>query len=329
MYIGLILNRYTRAVMKKLIGMIYILLSFIYFGCDSSPLEPVEYTQTPVLGSWLLKVDTHGDTFNFYLYIPDDYDQTTDEYPLLFVLHGAFSDRTYYPDPVPAFLGFGPLKPLYVSDTTLDPQGRVNLNSHIKKSFIVYPKVPLIDDSFPPSRLGYWNPDAIDQIVEYLQKNYRINRDRLYITGPSMGGGGTFYYAVTKPGSAAAIIPICNGLPFNQGEDKVKDLPIWLFQCFDDPLVRYDTSICPTVNLMMKISNVMNGYPFTGNKQVAADDYTIHYDKTTGVGPWRQGVVSPNGSFTFTLYRTGGHDAWTATYANDAVWDWLYAQHRN
>jgi predicted peptidase len=314
--------------MKIIIGMIYIILSFIFFSCDSSPFEPVEYTQTPVLGSWLLKVDTHGDTFNFYLYIPDDYDQTTDEYPLLFALHGDNGDRSFYADPVPAHLSFGPLKPLYVSDTTLNPAGRANLNSHIKKSFVVYPKVPQIDETYQ-SRLGYWNPDAIDQIVEYLQKNYRIDRNRLYITGLSMGGGGTFLYASMKPGSAAAIIPICNGLPPSQNVNKIKGLPIWLFHCFDDSVVPYKTSICPTVNAIMNVSNVMTGYPFTHTNQAAADDYTRCYDQTAGIGPWQQGVVSPNGSFTFTLYRTGGHDAWTRTYANDAVWDWLYSQHRN
>jgi predicted peptidase len=309
--------------MKKIIGMTYLFLSFVYCDCYSSS-KPVEYTQTPVLGSWLLKVDTHGDTFNFYLYIPDDYDQTTDEYPLLFVLHGAFRDRSRSPDPVPAILGFGPLKPLYVSNTTLDPHGRVSLNSHIKKSFVVYPKIPLIYDSYPPSRLSDWNPDAIDQIIEYLQKKYRIDRDRLYITGPSMGGFGTFFYALQKPGSAAAIIPICNGLPDDQGAETVKGLPIWLFHCIDDTVVPYKTSICPTVNALMGVSDVMQGYPFTNMY-----NYTICFDQTTGIGPWRQGVVPPNGSFTFTLYRTGGHDAWTRTYANDAVWDWLYAQHRN
>jgi predicted peptidase len=37
-------------------------------------------------------------------------------------------------------------------------------------------------------------------------------------------------------------------------------------------------------------------------------------------------VVPPSGSITYTIYATGGHDAWTRTYANPDVWRWLYSQ---
>ncbi len=285
--------------------------------------------ETAVFDPWLLKVDAGGLTFNYYLYLPDDYAQTSTAYPLLIVLHGDGGDRSYVPGPTPQNLDFGPLKALYLSSTTLDPGGRSRLNAHVRRSFVVYPKVPRIDDNLS-YRLSYWNPDALDILVQHVSTAYRIDPDRLYITGPSMGGGGTFGYARSKPGRAAAIIPICNGLYQGWGAEQLRGLPIWLFHNFGDTHVPYQTSINPTVeSLMPGVVDVMQGYPFAGENQMAASDYTVSYDPRLGLGPWRAGVVYPSGLVTYTLYAATGHDAWTRTYADDEVWEWLYAQRRN
>jgi predicted peptidase len=295
----------------------------------SPEVLPNGYTVQAVFDPWLMKVDTHGGTFNFYLYVPEHYQEASasERYPLLIALHGDSGDRTLLPGPTPATLDFGPLRPLYSSSVALDPSGRSRLNEHVRESFVVYPKVPLIDETFT-SRLGYWNPEALDQIIDYLFESYRIDRNRLYVTGPSMGGGGTFHYARSRPLSAAAILPICNGLYGNQGADQVRGLPIWLFQSFDDRTVPFRTSINPSLEAIMSVPSVMEGYPFTGSNQAADDDYTVTWDPQRGLGPWQRGTVAPIGLVSYTLYRSGGHDAWTRTYANDDAWEWLYSQRK-
>jgi predicted peptidase len=290
---------------------------------------PGGFTQQAVFDPWLLAIDAHSQTFNFYLYVPDDYAPSRAAYPLLLALHGDNGDRTYLAGPTPAELSFGPLEPLYVSDTTLDPGGRSRLNPHVRGSFVVYPKVPRIDETFM-SRLGYWNPDALDQIIDYVAARYRIDANRLYVTGPSMGGGGTFHYARSRPGRASAIVPICNGLYQGQGAEQLRGLPIWLFHSFDDTTVPYRTDINPTLEALMPgVADVMEGYPFTNGSQAANDDYTVSYDPLRGRGPWQPGTAFPTGLITYTLYRSGGHDAWTRTYANDDMWAWLYAQKKS
>lgn len=293
------------------------------------PPRPVDggFTRRAVFDPWLLAIDAHGQTFNFYLYVPDDYAPSGPGYPLLIALHGDSGDRTYRAGPTPANLSFGPLEPLYVSDTTLDPSGRSRLNPHVRGSFVVYPKVPQIDETFT-SRLGYWNPEALDQIIDYVSASYRIDGDRLYVTGLSMGGGGTFHYARSRPGRAAAIVPICNGLYQGSGTEPLRGLPLWLFHNFDDAIVPYRTHINPTLESLMNVADVMEGYPFTNGTQAAGNDYTVSYDPQRGRGPWQPGTVPPTGLITYTLYRSGGHDAWTRTYANDDMWAWLYSQRR-
>ncbi len=95
-----------------------------------TPHEFSGFTETPVFDPWLIKVDADGLTFNYYLYLPDDYAQTSAAYPLLIVLRGDGGDRSYVPGPTPENLDFGPLRALYVSSTTLDPLGRSRLNPH-------------------------------------------------------------------------------------------------------------------------------------------------------------------------------------------------------
>jgi predicted peptidase len=66
------------------------------------------------------------------------------------------------------------------------------------------------------------------------------------------------------------------------------------------------------------VSDVLQGYP--------GQDATISYTRESGLGPWVPGFISPTGQVTYTLFASGGHDAWTRTYSNEAVWVWLFGQ---
>jgi len=285
------------------------------------------FTAQAVLGNWLFAVDSDV-THNFYLYVPDDYEQTADSYPLLVVLHGDGGDRSYRPGPFPAMLDFGPLRPLYVDGMGLDPAGRERLNPHVRRSFVVYPKVARIDDSLL-DMLGYFSSGSLDRIVDYVASRYRIDSDRLYVTGLSFGGGGTFLYLYDRPDRVAAIVPICNGLYHTLDASDLQIRPTWLLHSFDDTTVPFETSIKPTLEAMTGVEDVVLGYPALGDDLPADGDYTVGWSEGSGLGAWRRGTPPPTDTVNFTLYRTGGHDAWTRTYANDAMWEWLYAQRRH
>ena len=69
-----------------------------------------------------------------------------------------------------------------------------------------------------------------------LPVRHKVDKDRVYLTGLSMGGFGTWALAAYQPDRFAAIIPICGG-----GEQlmtrRLTHIPIWAFHGAKDPVV--------------------------------------------------------------------------------------------
>src|SRR5262249_29924709 len=78
-------------------------------------------------------------------------------------------------------------------------------------------------------------------ILDEVQECFRVDRTRVYLTGLSMGGEGTWSLAAAHPGRWAAIVPICGG-----GDPKVapkiKDIPCWCFQGDADRVISVNLS---------------------------------------------------------------------------------------
>ncbi len=87
---------------------------------------------------------------------------------------------------------------------------------------------------FPQAESGSWLPTSSDgqlalEMLNLVQQEYPVDRDRLYLTGYSMGGEGTWSLAASDPQRWAAIVPICPGR--NQKLiPKLIDIPCWCFQ---------------------------------------------------------------------------------------------------
>lgn len=58
---------------------------------------------------------------------------------------------------------------------------------------------------------GPWNPDKVDEVVQYMIEHYAIDESRIYITGMSLGAYGTLKYASKYANRLAAAIAICGG----------------------------------------------------------------------------------------------------------------------
>ena len=58
---------------------------------------------------------------------------------------------------------------------------------------------------------SYWQPEQLIQLVEHVGNRLSIDRDRIYLTGYSMGGSGTWATACHDPDRFAAIAPISGG----------------------------------------------------------------------------------------------------------------------
>lgn len=89
-----------------------------------------------------------------------------------------------------------------------------------------------------PSKYGMWPQLFVTELIKYAKENLRIDTNRIYLTGLSMGGGGSLRYISTSalaPKTVAATATICAPCTFDNGQ-YVADakLPLWLFHAADD-----------------------------------------------------------------------------------------------
>jgi predicted peptidase len=109
----------------------------------------------------------------------------------------------------------------------------------------------------------------LDQIVAQCA----VDADRIYLTGFSMGGTGTWALAITRPEQFAAIAPICGrGLP--DRARALKDLPAWVFHGAEDTVVPLEES-----ERMVEALKACGGsVRFTVYPGVGHDSWTQTYD---------------------------------------------------
>jgi len=79
----------------------------------------------------------------------------------------------------------------------------------------------------PPGALGIGARLAFE-VIDSLLASLPIDRARLYLTGHSMGGAGTWHMIAQRPGFFAAAVPVC-GRGHPETAPLVKDVPIWNF----------------------------------------------------------------------------------------------------
>jgi dienelactone hydrolase len=93
----------------------------------------------------------------------------------------------------------------------------------------------------PQSSDWTWNVASLTTLLDEVSKRYRIDADRVYLVGNSMGGNGTWALAAHFPERFAAIAPICGrGDPTMVG--RLLDVPTWAFHGADDGIVPPDES---------------------------------------------------------------------------------------
>ena len=98
---------------------------------------------------------------------------------------------------------------------------------------VIMPQCPV--DTFWAAKV-----ESIVEFVEQLIKEYKADEDRVYLTGLSMGGFGTWYTSMARPDLFAAIAPVCGGgMAWNAG---VLKMPIWAFHGVEDSVVSVSQS---------------------------------------------------------------------------------------
>lgn len=105
------------------------------------------------------------------------------------------------------------------------------------------PKLVEKDRSFPfvlvsPQcpRRRWWDVKVLTGLLDDVVKTHAVDKDRIYVTGLSMGGFGTWALAAATPGRFAAIVPICGGGKTGAAK-QIKDIPTWVFHGGRDGVV--------------------------------------------------------------------------------------------
>jgi predicted peptidase len=169
---------------------------------------------SPATGQHAQKFQSDKATLDYLLYLPADYNKPADrKWPLIFFLHGSGERGA----DVMKVKKNGP--PMIVENEPDSP---------LAKQFIV------VSPQCPAGKS--WKADDLSALLDDVMAKYRVDADRVYLTGLSMGGFGTWALAAKSPERFAAIAPMCGG-GSPASADRLKSLPTWVFHGEDDPTV--------------------------------------------------------------------------------------------
>jgi predicted peptidase len=122
---------------------------------------------------------------------------------------------------------------------------------------------------------------AVMQMLEKTIKENPVDTSRLYLTGLSMGGFGSWDWAIREPDRFAAVVPICGGGDESKADRLVK-LPIWAVHGDKDEVVRPEQS-----RRMIDAIKKAGGQPkYTELAGVGHNSWTPAYSDPKGVVPW-------------------------------------------
>lgn len=241
-------------------------------------------TNTADKGQFVARqLEFEGQQFRYQVFVPAAAAATRAR-PLVLFLHGS-GER-----------GNDGLKPTLAG---VGPWLTQNMDSF--PALVVFPQVPEGEE---------WrgrNARMALAVLDAASAEFAADPQRIYLTGISMGGYGSWELALTRPTQFAALVPICGALrapradrpglvvdqvadaadPYQSAVSRLRDVPTWIFHGALDELV-------PTTD-----------------------------DRAIAVASQRLGA-----GFRYTEYPDVFHNAWDPTYRNPAMWEWMFAQQR-
>lgn len=146
--------------------------------------------------------------YDFWVYTPTDYYYSLETTPVVMFLHGA----SLCSKDMNRSRRYGPLDAI-VRGRQID-------------ALVIVPQNPG----------GAWNPDKLNDILEWTKKNYAMDSTRVYVLGMSLGGYGTMDFAAAYPDKIAAAMALCGGC---SAKDKsgLGRLPLWIIHGTGDMAV--------------------------------------------------------------------------------------------
>ena len=158
-----------------------------------------------------------------------------------------------------------------------------------------HPDFPFIIVSPQCPERQIWSREVLLGLLDDVTRAYAVDKSRVYLTGLSMGGYGTWDLGLGYPEKFAAIVPICGGGEFislllsrHDKAQALQSLGVWAFHGGKDPVVPLEES-----------QRMVNRLKKEGLKDVQ-----------------------------LTIYPEAGHDSWVEAYKDPKLYDWLLAHER-
>lgn len=179
----------------------------------------------------------------YFLYLPPKYTEQA-KWPLVLFLHGGGEKGT----DINSILKHGPPKLAKKKDfpfILISPQCRPNMS---------------------------WQSRDLIKLVEHLESTLNVDPNRIYITGLSIGGFGTWSTIIDHPDKFAAAVPIAGGAPAAKAS-AIKDLPIWSFHGDQDTAV----PIAAEMEMAESLRKLNKHFKFTVYEGCGHDSWTRTY----------------------------------------------------
>ena len=157
-----------------------------------------------------------------------------------------------------------------------------------------------------------WNnltrTDDVMTMIDQLLASQNADQTRLYVTGLSMGGGGTWSFASRYPNQFAATVPIAGVSPAGDfSPATLEAIPTWAFHARDDGIVSKNITRGVVDSILSSAGESTPSYP-------ADNDTTTLLEFNSTSLPLK-----------YTEYPTGNHFIWGQVYATAAVYDWMFS----
>ncbi len=230
--------------MMKIIFTSAILLSFLVLGCSTGNITMKETSRQIV--ERIENSSTKAMNNKYLLYLPKDYEKDGKPSPLILFLHGA-GERG---DSIELVKRHGSPK---IVETGKD--------------------LPFVIVSPQCKEKLWWDSNELYSFLEEVISKNNVDTNRIYLTGLSMGGFGTWDLAIKHPNIFAALAPVCGGGDTSK-VCEIKDVPIWVFHGAKDPVVPIQRS-----EEMVEALKACGGNPmFTVYPDAAHDSWTETYN---------------------------------------------------
>lgn len=221
-------------------------------------ITPFTYAQTQLNGTIKTEINQKRE-LNYVLYVPKEVKENK---PLIIFLHGSGEKG----NDIEKVKVHGPFK---------------YLRNHEIDAFVLAPQCPENE---------YWNSEALYNLILKIQKENKIDPNRIYLTGLSMGAWGAWNLAFAHPEVFAALVPIAgfvDRIPMIEN-CKIKAIPTRIFHGLLDDVV--------DVNYSISI-----------------------YKKLQKCNP----------DVELTIFDDANHDSWTRVYDNKDTYEWMLKQKKN